>query len=125
MKMLLKIVIVVNIVVFAQSVTLPQSCGRFSENPGANWRIIHGTDAKKGEFPWHSLLDLVVEDKHNRDANNFCGGSIINDQWVLTAGHCFLWLKAKDVKVRLGVHTFTNEPDQNEVDIDVEKVFIQ
>eukprot|EP00099_Drosophila_melanogaster_P017156 NP_573072.1 uncharacterized protein Dmel_CG8952 [Drosophila melanogaster] len=45
-------------------------------------RIVSGSDAKLGQFPWQVIL--------KRDAwdDLLCGGSIISDTWVLTAAHC-------------------------------------
>ncbi|XP_047700672.1 coagulation factor IX isoform X2 [Prionailurus viverrinus] len=43
-------------------------------------RIVGGKTAKPGQFPWQVLL------KGKIDA--FCGGSIINEKWVVTAAHC-------------------------------------
>lgn len=43
--------------------------------------VIGGNDAKDGQVPYQvSLLDENI--KH------FCGGSIIADEWILTAAHC-------------------------------------
>ena len=46
-------------------------------------RIVGGYDGKKGEFPW---LVAIVEAQTRQP---FCGGSIINDRFILTAAHCF------------------------------------
>ncbi|XP_032284232.1 coagulation factor IX isoform X2 [Phoca vitulina] len=43
-------------------------------------RIVGGKDAKPGQFPWQVLLNGKVD--------AFCGGSIINEKWVVTAAHC-------------------------------------
>ncbi|XP_032332027.1 coagulation factor IX isoform X3 [Camelus ferus] len=43
-------------------------------------RIVGGKDAKPGQFPWQVLL--------KRKTTAFCGGSIINEKWVVTAAHC-------------------------------------
>ncbi|XP_012881416.1 PREDICTED: coagulation factor IX [Dipodomys ordii] len=43
-------------------------------------RVVGGADAKPGQFPWQVLLNGKIP--------AFCGGSIINEKWVVTAAHC-------------------------------------
>ncbi|XP_069895740.1 coagulation factor IX isoform X1 [Dipodomys merriami] len=43
-------------------------------------RVVGGADAKPGQFPWQVLLNGKIA--------AFCGGSIINEKWVVTAAHC-------------------------------------
>ncbi|XP_031563869.1 transmembrane protease serine 6-like [Actinia tenebrosa] len=45
-------------------------------------RIVGGAESQFGEWPWQVALML--------DAHQVCAGSLINDQWVLSAGHCFM-----------------------------------
>lgn len=43
-------------------------------------RIVGGSDAQEGKYPW-----MVALYYNNRF---ICGGSLINDRYVLTAAHC-------------------------------------
>lgn len=43
-------------------------------------KIVNGTDASIIEFPY--LVSLRIGLKHQ------CAGSLLNDQWVLSAAHC-------------------------------------
>ncbi len=46
-------------------------------------RIVDGETARINEFPW--IVGLVYPGTRKP----FCGGSLINDRYVLSAGHCF------------------------------------
>ncbi|KAM4859630.1 coagulation factor X [Thomomys bottae] len=56
-------------------------------------RIVGGRDCEPGECPWQALLI-------NDENEGFCGGTILNELYVLTAAHC-LHLP-KRFKVRVG-----------------------
>ena len=55
--------------------------GNGHNNGGQGGGKIHdGTPATEGEFPYHIAL--------LQDGEYSCGGSIIDDKWILTAAHC-------------------------------------
>uniref|UniRef100_A0A8C9EXZ1 Peptidase S1 domain-containing protein n=1 Tax=Pavo cristatus TaxID=9049 RepID=A0A8C9EXZ1_PAVCR len=47
--------------------------------------IIGGTDSSPGEWPWQVSLHVKLSRRRH-----LCGGSIISNQWILTAAHCFM-----------------------------------
>ncbi|XP_063989082.1 polyserase-2-like [Diachasmimorpha longicaudata] len=53
---------------------------RFEGQPNADGRIIGGEDTTIEEAPYQISLQLT--------GYHYCGGSIISDSWILTAGHC-------------------------------------
>jgi hypothetical protein len=55
------------------------NCGQSSVT---NKRIVNGKNARHGAYPW-----IVVVLKQG-DA--WCAGSIIKEDWILTAAHCFM-----------------------------------
>ncbi|KAL2711789.1 transmembrane protease serine 9-like [Vespula squamosa] len=72
--------------------------------------IIRGKISKPHDFPWIVVL-LNAGSVH-------CGGALINDRYVLTAGHCVRWTKAKDITVGLGVYDVDDPNDGYIVPID-------
>uniref|UniRef100_A0A3Q2DQT1 Peptidase S1 domain-containing protein n=1 Tax=Cyprinodon variegatus TaxID=28743 RepID=A0A3Q2DQT1_CYPVA len=59
-----------------------------------NKRIIGGQDAQPGAWPWQVYFTTN---------DSSCGGSLINDQWVLTAAHCINRDDLYHTDVHLGV----------------------
>ncbi len=48
-------------------------------------RIVGGSDAVPGEVPWQVALTRIPS---QRPAKVFCGGSLLNAKFVMTAAHC-------------------------------------
>ncbi|MCJ8739094.1 hypothetical protein PDJAM_G00043250 [Pangasius djambal] len=79
-----------------------------------NTRIVGGQNADAGSWPWQ--VSLQVSEKH------FCGGSLINEGWVLSAAHCFASYEAPQVSVKLGLYTQQGS-NPNSVTKSITKVF--
>ncbi|XP_060875619.1 transmembrane protease serine 9-like [Metopolophium dirhodum] len=72
----------------------PCTCG--VGYPGS--RIVGGSEVRENEYPWMASL-------WNVKRKFFCGGSIVTDQYVLTAAHCFSEVPAtnyREIHVVLG-----------------------
>jgi secreted trypsin-like serine protease len=61
------------------------SCGSlaFAGDEPDTMMIVGGKEAPEGKFPYQVRLYSSMEDEKGH-----CGGSIIDPQWILTAGHC-------------------------------------
>merc|ERR1711936_936370 len=100
------------LVVFALvAMAQAQSCGR--SKVGMN-RIVGGTRAQRGAYPWQISLQTF--------GSHSCGGSILNENWILTAARCFLsspW--AWSYTVVVGEHN-RNVRQGSEQSIDVAQI---
>ncbi|XP_037544211.1 chymotrypsin-like protease CTRL-1 [Nematolebias whitei] len=71
-------------------------CGKVVSNE----RIIGGQNAVLGSWPWQATLKWL--------GSVTCGGSLISNQWVLTAAHCISNDDLHDVTVHLGVYSLSH-----------------
>ncbi|XP_031414027.1 coagulation factor X isoform X2 [Clupea harengus] len=68
-----------------EDVILPESVG--------DTRVVNGEDCPPGECPWQALL-------MNEEGMGFCGGTILNEFFILSAAHCMN--QSKTITVILG-----------------------
>ncbi|KAG7177755.1 venom protease-like [Homarus americanus] len=69
--------------------------------------VVGGKTSNINAWPWMALLG---EKKKNETITWFCAGALINEYWVLTAYHCFLF---EDINiVRLGEHDYNTASDE-------------
>jgi len=75
------------------------TCGVPAIKPKGGTRVVGGVQATPGSWPWMVML--------KEQGDHVCGGSLISEQWVLTAAHCFDGWGSKNAKrwrMLLGKH---------------------
>ncbi|KXJ21858.1 prostasin [Exaiptasia diaphana] len=96
-------------------------CGkRFLNKKDQDKRIVGGEESKQGSWPWQIALFI--------NGTHYCGGSLINDMWVVTAGHCVAWPHDNTdhpeyFTVKLGEHKL-REFEEYEKSRNVEKIVL-
>lgn len=85
---------------------------------GHQGRILRGQNAQPGQFPYQASICRI-----NRV--NFCGGAILNRNWVLTSARCLERALPRNLLVVVGAHrtfgdgithhvsSYVNNPDYN------------
>ncbi|XP_041673433.1 transmembrane protease serine 9-like [Cheilinus undulatus] len=89
----------------ALNISLTDVCGKPPLNT-ITTRIVGGQVASDGAWPWMASLTIF--------GFHFCGGTLITNEWVLTAAHCVIGLNPRLVAVHLGRQS-QEGPNPNEV----------
>jgi trypsin len=63
-------------------------------------KVVGGSDAEEGSAPYQ--VSIQYKKQH------LCGGALIHQQFVLTAGHCLTSFKPRDVQVSVGTNDLRN-----------------
>ncbi|CAL8078739.1 unnamed protein product [Orchesella dallaii] len=83
--------------------------------------IVNGKDAEKNEFPWQVSLQLHSKSSHR------CGGSILNDRYILTAAHCLYrnaYTSKQKMKIIVGDYILDTEKDGEHEEFEIEKIIV-
>lgn len=68
--------------------------GDCGSRPLTQARIVGGTEAAVNSWPWQAMLLTY------RGRTQFCGGTLVDPLWVVTAAHCVVVLRPSDMFVR-------------------------
>ena len=64
--------------------------------------IVGGDDANISDYPWNAAVGYQANTGSFFSA--YCGGSVINEHWVLTAAHCVQGESPSGLSVKIGLH---------------------
>ncbi|XP_058258464.1 serine protease 27-like [Hemibagrus wyckioides] len=107
-------VIVALVLYFKGSFSQLSVCGRAPFNT----RAVGDENALEGAWPWQVSLQ-----RPGKQGGHFCGGSLINKNWVLTAAQCFSSEENSAVTAYMGIQTF-NGISPNQITQKVKKVVL-
>jgi len=68
----------------------------------AQRRIVGGSEAGFGSFPWQAYI---------RIGTSRCGGSLVNEWYVITAGHCVARARPNQVRITLGEYVLKSNAE--------------
>jgi hypothetical protein len=80
--------------------------GVAAQAPANDPDILGGREAQPGAYPWQ--VALVSRFEPNAFQGQFCGGSLIAEDWVLTAAHCTEGKEVSMIDVLVGAHRLSD-----------------
>ena len=89
-------------------------------------RILGGHGAYPGQFPYHVSIQKRLYG--NANFSHICGGSIIDEKWILTAAHCLLATgftpsNKHTIKVKAGRFDISKDYEDGEQVAKIHKIF--
>ena len=81
-----------------------------------------GVSTEVNEYPWQAGLVGSWSCSSPGACSIFCGGSLVNTKWVLSAAHCTEDQAPGDIKVILGAHVLNDWSQATPMRMDVAEI---
>lgn len=79
-------------------------------------QVVGGEEAPEGAYPFIVSLQMLSQ--------HFCAGSILNKDWIITAGHCVKAIPSVNLlRVKAGKHNI-KRTENSEQTVKVEKTYV-
>ncbi|XP_049821198.1 serine proteinase stubble [Aethina tumida] len=73
-------------------------------------RIVGGKNAPFGRWPWQ--VSVRRTSFFGFSSTHRCGGAILNENWIATAGHCVDDLLTSQIRIRVGEYDFSSVQEE-------------
>jgi len=91
-------------------------CGTSSVSSEINSRITGGNESPPHKYPWMASIFM-----HQGADTFFCGGTLLTNEWILTAAHCVDKIDAIDIF--LGAHNVREVSEEGRLEIQAADFF--
>ncbi|NXM52137.1 ENTK Enteropeptidase, partial [Illadopsis cleaveri] len=94
------------------------TCGKHLVTQKNGTRIVGGSDARRGAWPWIVSLHFNFQP--------VCGASLVSDEWLVTAAHCVYGrqLKPSRWQAALGLHLQSDLENPPAVLLNIDRIII-
>uniref|UniRef100_A0A4D5RFD8 Putative serine protease n=1 Tax=Ixodes scapularis TaxID=6945 RepID=A0A4D5RFD8_IXOSC len=83
------------------------ACGdpAIEPNTAPGDRIVNGQEAVPHSWPWQVSIQLATV----KPSGHFCGGALVENNFVVTAGHCLRDRRPEEIVIKIGAHDLLND----------------
>ena len=87
-------------------------------------RIVGGEESGINEFPWMVNIEKFFNEGLMIGYQHICGGSLISDQWILSAAHCFWpsFTSKETFRAILGDHNIRLQNESEHITIPISRI---
>lgn len=87
-----------------------KECGVPVLFPRPETRIVGGKNAPFGRWPWQ--VSVRRTSFFGFSSTHRCGGAVLNENWIVTAGHCVDDLLTSQIRIRVGEYDFSSMQEE-------------